>query len=88
MSDTVGLLTYDARHQRWRAMVGQWRCSYCACRDNTRTILNPVCARCKHIHLLPAQERALHAAGTRPPVGGTTQQAQLPLLEPGGDAHE
>jgi hypothetical protein len=57
MPTNNGLLTYDERHQRWRAMVGQWRCQECACIDNERTVLNPVCTRCTHIHLLGAADR-------------------------------
>jgi hypothetical protein len=64
MPTNNGLRTYDERHARWRAMVAQWRCSYCDCHDHARTVLNPVCTICKHIHLLPARDRQTPAPTT------------------------
>jgi hypothetical protein len=66
MPKNNGLLTDDARHARWRAMVSAWRCAFCDCHDHARTVLNPVCTRCKHTHLFGAADRQTPAPARAP----------------------
>jgi hypothetical protein len=71
---------YAARHARWQTMVRQWRCSYCPCTNHQRTVLNPTCQSCKHIHLMPARDRVL-------PLRRPTPAPPLPLLGGEGETH-
>lgn len=50
MSENPGLLTYDERQARWRALVAAWPCPQCPCPHNHRGIVRAVCQTCSHVH--------------------------------------
>lgn len=42
---------------RWRQLVTSWVCQLCGCTLNRRSILDPTCKTCRHIHV-PKREKS------------------------------
>jgi hypothetical protein len=49
---------------RWHRLVSSWPCQVCGCAQNRRSILDPTCKTCTHVHV-PKRET--------PPASGEGQ---------------
>lgn len=58
---------------RWRQLVTSWVCQLCGCTHNRRSILDPTCKTCRHIHV-PKRETPLTSGGGQADGKGVSQE--------------